>query len=125
MFDDNWIYIHSPDVLVGRIQNFKSWSPEMIPDPAFNCLGLEYFCFEGDALWDAADSDLIALAKKEVAQIGLVAAADQVSPDFIFSGEGQQDWLMQYFPVNEAGLSATPICHQSSWMSPAAFALGA
>src|SRR5262249_2957846 len=47
VFDDNWIYIHDPSVRVGRIQNFKSWSPEMVPDPAMACYGLEYFCFEG------------------------------------------------------------------------------
>ena len=51
MFADNWIYIHDPSVKVGRIQNFKSWSPEMVPDPSMTCYGLEYFCFEGDGLW--------------------------------------------------------------------------
>src|SRR5208283_3827816 len=58
-FTDNWIYIHDPDVKVGRVQNFKSWSPEMVPDPAMNCYGLEYFCFEGDELWAANDALLI------------------------------------------------------------------
>ena len=61
---------------VGRIQNFKSWSPEMVPDPALNCLGLEYFCFEGDGLWSLPDGDLIALARREIAQLGLVDAED-------------------------------------------------
>ena len=78
MFDDNWIYIHDPSVKVGRVQNFRSWSPEMVPEPDKVCYGLEYFCFEGDNLWDASDDDLIALAKKEVAQIGLIAAEDVV-----------------------------------------------
>jgi protoporphyrinogen oxidase len=77
LFPDNWIYIHDPSVRVGRVQNFRSWSPEMVP-AGMSCLGLEYFCFEGDALWDAPDGDLIALAKQEVAQIGLVAMADVV-----------------------------------------------
>jgi protoporphyrinogen oxidase len=77
LFPDNWIYIHDPSVKVGRVQNFRSWSPEMVP-AGMSCLGLEYFCFEGDSLWDAPDSDLIALAKKEVAQIGLVAENDVV-----------------------------------------------
>jgi protoporphyrinogen oxidase len=76
-FDDNWVYIHDPSVKVGRVQNFRSWSPEMVPDPTLACLGLEYFCFEGDGLWTAPDSELVALAKREVAQIGL-AAADAV-----------------------------------------------
>ncbi len=77
LFPDNWIYIHDPRVKVGRVQNFRSWSPEMVPD-GMSCLGLEYFCFEGDALWNAADSALIALAKKEIAQIGLVAPDEVV-----------------------------------------------
>ncbi len=70
-FDDNWIYIHDPKVKVGRIQNFKSWSPEMVPDPEMSCYGLEYFCFEGDGLWNARDEDLIQMAKAEFMQIGL------------------------------------------------------
>lgn len=70
-FDDNWIYIHEPSVKVGRIQNFKSWSPEMVPDPALACYGLEYFCFEGDGLWNSSDESLIELAKSELAKVGL------------------------------------------------------
>lgn len=77
LFPDNWIYIHDPSVKVGRVQNFRSWSPELVP-AGMSCLGLEYFCFEGDGLWTARDSDLIALAKAEVAKIGLVAADDVV-----------------------------------------------
>jgi protoporphyrinogen oxidase len=71
-FDDNWIYIHDSKVQVGRVQNFKSWSPEMVPDPKYACYGLEYFCFEGDGLWTMSNDDLIALAKKEMAQLGLI-----------------------------------------------------
>jgi protoporphyrinogen oxidase len=77
LFPDNWIYIHDPSVKVGRVQNFRSWSPEMVPE-GMSCLGLEYFCFEGDGLWNADDRDLIALAKAEVAQIGLISPADVV-----------------------------------------------
>jgi protoporphyrinogen oxidase len=77
MFPDNWIYVHDPAVKVGRVQNFSSWSPEMVPAGA-SCLGLEYFCFEGDQLWDAADDDLVALAKREIAQIGLIDPRDVV-----------------------------------------------
>jgi protoporphyrinogen oxidase len=51
LFDDNWIYIHDPLVKVGRIQNYKNWSPNMVPDSNQSSLGLEYFCNEGDALW--------------------------------------------------------------------------
>jgi protoporphyrinogen oxidase len=73
LFPDNWIYIHEPSVKVGRIQNFRSWSPEMVPDDKLACLGLEYFCFEGDGIWTASDGELIGLAKKELEQIGLAS----------------------------------------------------
>jgi len=75
---DNWVYIHDPTVQVGRVQNFRSWSPEMIPDADSTCLGLEYFCFEGDGLWTSDDAELAALAKKEINQIGLMRAQDVV-----------------------------------------------
>jgi protoporphyrinogen oxidase len=74
VFPDNWIYVHDPSVKMGRIQNFRAWSPEMVPDPGLSCLGLEYFCFEGDGLWTSDDSVLIALATREIAQTGLVEA---------------------------------------------------
>jgi protoporphyrinogen oxidase len=70
-FPDNWIYIHSPDVVVGRIQNFGSWSPYMVKD-ATTCLGLEYFVNEGDALWAASDDELVELATEEISRLGLV-----------------------------------------------------
>lgn len=76
LFPDNWIYIHDPQVRVGRIQNFKNWSPHMVPDPTKTCLGLEYFCFEGDGLWTMADKDLIELAKEELEAIGLSQGND-------------------------------------------------
>jgi protoporphyrinogen oxidase len=75
-FSDNWIYIHDPSVKVGRIQNFKSWSPEMVGDPSLNCYGLEYFCFEGDGLWNSTDEGLLKLATEELAKIGLAAPED-------------------------------------------------
>ncbi len=73
---DNWVYVHDPSVTVGRVQNFRSWSPEMIPDGVSTCLGLEYFCFEGDGLWASSDADLIALASREIGKIGLMDPAD-------------------------------------------------
>jgi protoporphyrinogen oxidase len=76
LFTDNWIYVHSAGVRVGRIQNFKNWSPEMVPDGRYTSLGLEYFCQEGDALWTMADEALIALGARELETIGLARAAD-------------------------------------------------
>jgi protoporphyrinogen oxidase len=78
VFPDNWIYIHDPDVKMGRIQNFKNWSPDMVPDANTTCLGLEYFCFAGDGLWATRDEELIALGKREIEMLGLARATDVV-----------------------------------------------
>ena len=76
LFPDNWIYIHDPEVRVGRIQNYKNWSPDMVPDDARTCLGLEYFCAPGDELWNRPNASLIELAKGETQRIGLADGAD-------------------------------------------------
>ena len=80
LFPDNWIYIHTPGVKVGRIQNFNNWSKAMVPEPGRTCLGMEYFCFEGDGLWTSPDSDLIELARKELGMLGLA------DPDLVVDG---------------------------------------
>ncbi|MDB5292237.1 MAG: FAD-binding protein [Phycisphaerales bacterium] len=74
LFPDNWIYVHEPQVRVGRIQNFGNWSPHMLADPATSCLGLEYFVNEGDDLWSSSDEKLIALGYRELQSIGLAGA---------------------------------------------------
>ncbi len=78
LFPDNWIYIHDSKVKVGRVQNFRSWSPEMVPDPEIACVGLEYFCFEGDGVWASSDDDLVALATREMETLGLLKAEQVV-----------------------------------------------
>src|SRR5690606_6833961 len=78
LFPDNWIYIHTPGVKVGRIQNFNNWSRAMVPDPGRTCLGLEYFCFEGDGLWNSPDADLIEQARREIGELGLADPAKVV-----------------------------------------------
>ncbi len=74
-FPDNWIYIHEPGVRVGRIQNFRSWSPWLVPDPDKACVGLEYFCFAGDDLWTMDDDALVALAGDELERLRLAPAS--------------------------------------------------
>ncbi|MCK4759254.1 MAG: NAD(P)/FAD-dependent oxidoreductase [Candidatus Aminicenantes bacterium] len=69
IFPDNWIYIHSPEVQVGRIQNFKNWSPEMVPNPKMTTLGLEYFCFDTDDIWKKDNEELIEMAKEEAVKL--------------------------------------------------------
>jgi protoporphyrinogen oxidase len=73
LFPDNWIYIHEPRVRVGRIQNYRSWSPWMVPDDDKACVGLEYFCFAGDDLWSMTDDELVDLAASELEQLGLAS----------------------------------------------------
>jgi protoporphyrinogen oxidase len=76
LFPDNWIYIHSPEVKLGRIQNYKNWSPHMVADPSKTALGLEYFVQEGDEYWSASDAELIELGKRETEVLGLAKASD-------------------------------------------------
>jgi protoporphyrinogen oxidase len=82
LFPDNWIYIHDPNVNVGRIQNFRSWSPYMVPDPSKACVGLEFFCFDGDELWETEDDKLTDLGMRELEQLGL-ARRDQFEFGFV------------------------------------------
>lgn len=98
LFPDNWIYIHDSKVKVGRVQNFRSWSPEMVPDPEIACVGLEYFCFEGDGLWTSSDDELIALATREMAQLNL-CRADQVVGGAVVRQE-------KAYPVYDDGYAA-------------------
>jgi protoporphyrinogen oxidase len=97
LFPDNWIYVHSSAVKVGRIQNFKNWSPEMVPDPGKSSLGLEYFCTEGDELWTMTDRDLVELGKAEVERIGL-ARADEIEDGCVVR-------VPKSYPVYDLGYS--------------------
>jgi protoporphyrinogen oxidase len=83
LFPDNWIYIHQPGVRVLRIQNFKSWSPWMVPEGSNSAsVGMEYFCFEGDDFWNMPDDELVALAGQEIEKLHL-ARADRVKFGFV------------------------------------------
>jgi protoporphyrinogen oxidase len=75
LFPDNWIYVHTPGIKVGRVQNFNNWSPALVPDANKTCLGLEYFCAEGDRMWQSRDEDLVALASRELGALGLARGA--------------------------------------------------
>lgn len=77
-FSDNWIYVHDAEVDVARIQNFKSWSPEMVPEAGMCCYGLEYFCFKDDKVWAAPDAELIQKASREIVKLGLAKQEDIV-----------------------------------------------
>ena len=77
-FPDNWIYVHAPSVKVGRIQNFRAWSKDMLPDQNTASIGMEYFCQEGDGLWTMSDTDLRELASYELARLGLAEESDVI-----------------------------------------------
>lgn len=74
-FPDNWIYIHSPDVKVGRVQNYGAWSPYLVKDGA-SCLGLEYFVEEGDDLWKKKDEEIVQLAIAELNSLKLIHSSN-------------------------------------------------
>ena len=78
LFKDNWIYIHSPHVMVGRIQNFGNWSADLVPDPESSSLGMEYFCNVGDSTWTMPDDGLVRLASQEIEALGLARRTDVV-----------------------------------------------
>jgi protoporphyrinogen oxidase len=102
LFPDNWIYIHDSQVKVGRIQNFKNWSPYMVPDQNKTCLGLEYFCFEGDGLWSMSDKELIELGKCELELIGIAKAGDVE--------DGSIVRMPKAYPVYDADYQEALIC---------------
>ncbi len=83
LFPDQWIYVHSPKVRVGRIQNFKNWSSAMVPDPGKSSIGMEYFCDQGDELWRMKDEKLSALAAKELHALGLAETGDVIDSHVI------------------------------------------
>jgi len=98
LFPDNWIYIHDPTVKVGRIQNYKNWSRDMVNDSGKSSLGMEYFCTPGDDLWSLSDAALVALAKEEVARIGL-ANMDRIEDGCVLRAP-------QAYPVYDADYRA-------------------
>jgi len=72
LIQDNWIYVQEPDVLVGRLQIFNSWSPYLVSDPERVWVGLEYFCYETDELWKKSDAEMVHLATGELEKIGII-----------------------------------------------------
>ena len=96
-FEDNWIYIHSPEVRVGRVQNFGRWSPHLVKEGR-TCLGLEYFVDEGDDLWTATDEDLVSRGKVEMERLGLL------DPDRVEAGYVVR--MAKAYPMYDANYQA-------------------
>jgi protoporphyrinogen oxidase len=99
-FPDNWIYIHSLDVKVGRIQNFGAWSPYLVQDGR-TCLGMEYFVFAGDDTWNTSDAELIEQAKRELQILGLVDA-DRVEAGYVVRVPKAYPFYDQTYKANVA-----------------------
>ena len=98
LFPDNWIYIHEPSVKMGRVQNYGNWSSEMVADPKTSCLGLEYFCLEGDELWSSSNRQLIDLGKRELAALGLADPDDVIDAAVVR--------MKKVYPVYDRGYAA-------------------
>ena len=98
LFPDNWIYVHTPGVRVGRIQNFRNWSKAMVPRDDAACVGMEYFCFKGDDLWEMSDDELMRLASQELSKLGLADGANVV--------DGTVVRMPKAYPIYDASYSA-------------------
>jgi len=96
LFPDQWIYVHSPEVRMGRIQNYKNWSPAMTPDPDKTSLGLEYFCDEGDALWKKRDVDLIDFALEELSRIGIGSRGNLINGFVVRRPDAYPVYVLDY-----------------------------
>jgi protoporphyrinogen oxidase len=95
LFPDNWIYIHSPEITAGRMQNFKNWSPEMVADTNNTSVGLEYFCSSTDPIWSEPDSQLIAMAVKDMETLKMARKSEII--------DGTAIRVPRAYPVYEPG----------------------
>ena len=115
-FPDQWLYIHDPNLKVGRIQNFQNWSPEMVDGSGRRCYGMEYFCFEGDDLWNLANEDLINLATKEVVALGLAETSDVVDGCVVRQAKAypvyDENYKARIKTIRESLSQACPGLHQ-------------
>ncbi|NNK79657.1 MAG: hypothetical protein HKP40_13210, partial [Litoreibacter sp.] len=98
---DNWIYIHEPDVQVGRVQLFNNWSPYLVADPAKVWLGLEYFVNESDAFWQDDDAKIIALAKTELEALGMATPDDVIDAVVIRTPKAYPAYFGTYGRLDE------------------------
>jgi protoporphyrinogen oxidase len=101
LFPDNWIYIHSPEVKLGRIQNFKNWSAAMVPDSNKTSLGLEYFCNENDSFWNMSDEELFKLAAAELEKIKIAKAGEIEDYKIVRVPKSYPVYMMGYKPSLE------------------------
>ena len=107
-FPDQWIYVHEPTVKLGRVQNYRNWSPAMVPDPDRCCIGVEYFVWAGDALWRSPDEEIVALATREMGELGLIDPASVVDGVVVRMGDA--------YPVYDPGY-AQRVAIVREWLS--------
>lgn len=96
VFPGQWIYVHNPDVKVGRIQNFKNWSPAMVPDANKTSIGMEFFCSEGDDTWNLSDQEMIDLALREFSKLGFGAMADVIDSTVVRQPKAYPIYDLEY-----------------------------
>jgi protoporphyrinogen oxidase/predicted dehydrogenase len=97
-FPDNWIYLHDPETRAGRVQNYGAWSDGMVK-PGTTCLGVEYFCFRGDDIWEMSDAEAVELAKKELSAIGLIDPAKVVDGVKVLVPKAYPVYDLQFEPA--------------------------
>lgn len=116
-FPDQWLYIHDPGLKVGRIQNFKNWSPEMVDDSGRICYGMEYFCSQGDDLWNLTNDELINLATREVVELGLATASDVVDGCVVKQAKAypvyDENYVCRVRSIKKTLYKACPNLHQA------------
>jgi len=95
LFPDQWLYIHDPTVLHGRITNFRNWSPEIVGDDKHSVVCLEFWCFDDDPIWSESEESLVRRATAELATVGLVDPEDVI--------EGRMVRVPRCYPVYEHG----------------------
>ncbi len=75
LFKDQWLYVHSPDLGMGRVTNFRNWVPELYGDSPNSILALEYWCYDHDSQWTQDDRALVERGEQEMRATGLIGSA--------------------------------------------------
>jgi protoporphyrinogen oxidase len=108
---DNWIYVQEPDVRLGRLQIFNNWSPALVPDSTKVWLGLEYFCSEGDDLWNLPDPEMKALAIRELEQIELIDATEAIDATVVRVPKAYPAYFGSYADFDQVRAYLDPIAN--------------
>jgi protoporphyrinogen oxidase len=99
LFPDNWLYVHSSDLLMGRLTNFRNWVPDLYKKEKSTICALEYWCYDEDDFWKWDEQKLIALGKEELRKTGLIGNAE-ITDGFVYK-------IHRCYPVYSTGYKET------------------